>query len=139
LRPTAAAFVLAAASTGAQAPSDFSGTWKLRQPESSGSSRVETIEQRGASLKVVVESSFTAGSMGGGFHLDHTYVVGGPAEVSRSEDEAIADAIQRYADGVERFAREHPGQYFEIRTTTGGVCPADTTGANNFFSMQVIE
>ena len=83
------ACILATAPSLAQLQPDFSGIWKLRQPESSGYSRVETIEQGASRLKIVVESRFAAGTMGGGLYTDHTYEIGGRPEVRTADDGII--------------------------------------------------
>ncbi len=79
-----------AASSSGQARPDYSGTWTQSEPQlGPDSSHIERIELRDPVLKVTIDGSAPAGSMGMAFHTDHTYSIGAPAETRTFDDGRI--------------------------------------------------
>jgi hypothetical protein len=82
--------VAPAAGSGGQARPNYSGTWTQSGPPlGPDSSHIERIELADPVLKVTIDGSGPAGSMGMAYHLDHTYSIGAPAETRKFDDGRI--------------------------------------------------
>jgi len=82
--------VVVAASSSGQVRPDYSGTWTQSEPRlGPDSSHIERIEFKDPVLKVTVDGSGSARSMGMAYHLDHTYSIGAPTETRKFDDGRI--------------------------------------------------
>lgn len=90
LLPVAWMLVAVAASSSSQVRPNFSGTWTQFEPQlGPDSSYTERIALADPVLKVTVDGSGSAGSIGMAYHLDHTYSIGAPAETRKFDDGRI--------------------------------------------------
>jgi hypothetical protein len=82
--------VAVATSSSGQVRPNYSGTWTQSEPQlGPDSSHLERIELREPVLKVTIDGSGSAGSIGTAYHFDHTYSIGAPAETRKYDDGRI--------------------------------------------------
>ena len=118
----AAALVLAASAAAQDKPA-YTGTWTPVQPPlSEGATHLEEIDQHGMVLRIKLERSGSAGSLGYGFSDDRTYTIDGPAESTRDGEGRIRTVGVHW---------EGPSLVF-VRTTVEG---ANTTIEREMWSV----
>jgi hypothetical protein len=78
-----------------QTKPDFSGTWKDAASTSTYSC-IETIQQRGTALKVVVDTKSTGGPLLGSLTAEHTYTIGGKEVVKKTDDGIVHTVSVRW-------------------------------------------